>query len=1028
MKLFRLLNHIKLPYKMLVIALLALVAIAVPAVYFYQSSAAQEKMTRAEITGVEQIKDVINVGKYLAEHRGVTARAYGGEKAAEVLRFEKSSIVDGYFDAIETQMRNGNLEQFVVELRNINRRWDSLKANITSNAIDAEMSFNTHSQLIREISELISALMRHFQLSYDPQAATYHLIIANLQDLPRLTNALGKVRGQGAQVLVSQTTTQLDRAKLEGYLNAVAYPAQDFIANLAAAGNSDQRFVQFSNQARELNARISTLQNKTELEILNKQTLTYASDKFFDEYSKLINDVYDFNNANIMMLEQLLNERLSDITQARNTGVIVIACAFLLCLLFGVVIVLSILDAVKKLQQRFVNIASGDYTDRKHTHYRDEFGNLADRLSDVTQNLADGQVKANEAFQVKQALDNCSTAFLMTDANQVVNYINPKALSLFSQHEESIRTQISHFVADSIKGQNLDMLLNEANVQSSALFTLESSLTTHLRLALLEIKLVINPIFDDQHVLVGFSLELHDLTEVYEKERRTKRILESLNCTTTNVMIADNERKIIYLNDSVKQMLRECESDFRRTLPHFDSTKVLNNSMDIFHQNMAHQSMLLENLKQTHEAQIRVGNRHFRLIANPIFAEDGERIGTVTEWLDRTREVIAEEEIENMVQSALSGDFTYRVNESDKKGFLLELAKGLNSLVSITEKGLNDISEVLLAFANGDLTKRIDNEYNGTFHDLKVYCNQSSENLAAMIQGIREAAETINMASAEIAQGNVDLSSRTEEQASSLEQTASSMDEITGTVRLNAQNAEKANLLSSDASSVAYHGGDLIQQMVNAMADINDSAQKIANIITVIDSLAFQTNILALNAAVEAARAGEQGRGFAVVASEVRTLAQRSAEAAKDIKGLISASVERVDEGNKLVHESGETMKEIVLAIQKVNDLMSDIASASNEQAISIDEISNAISQMDEMTQQNAALVEEAAASSESLRSQSDLLTQSVFSFKLNEIADTASQPLDFEQQRRARHTTNKSSQDKMLNPSITQDDEWESF
>ena len=280
------------------------------------------------------------------------------------------------------------------------------------------------------------------------------------------------------------------------------------------------------------------------------------------------------------------------------------------------------------------------------------------------------------------------------------------------------------------------------------------------------------------------------------------------------------------------------------------------------------------------------------------------------------------------------------------------MSKGLNELLDITEQGLNEISRVLLAISKGDLTQRITTDFQGTFNQMKEYCNTSADNLTDVISEIREASQTITSGSSEIAKGNADLSSRTEQQASNLEETASSMEEITSTVQLNADNAKQANGLASDAANVASDGGKLIEQVVGTMSGINESATKIADIIGVIDGIAFQTNILALNAAVEAARAGEQGRGFAVVASEVRTLAQRSANAAKDIKELISDSVSKIESGNALVNQSGETMNNIVDSIKRVNDIMSEIASASAEQASGIDEINRAIVQMDEMTQQ----------------------------------------------------------------------------
>ena len=316
--------------------------------------------------------------------------------------------------------------------------------------------------------------------------------------------------------------------------------------------------------------------------------------------------------------------------------------------------------------------------------------------------------------------------------------------------------------------------------------------------------------------------------------------------------------------------------------------------------------------------------------------------------------------------------------------YATDITEQVNADISL-QKTVEEIQSLVVDAANSNLSTRIDlKDKSGSLRDLCEGLNGLIDTFSEFIDQIRSAAETIFTASSEIAQGNADLSSRTEQQAANLEETASSMEELTSTVKLNADNAKQANVLAEKASSVATDGGSLIQQVVLTMNDINQSAQKISDIIGVIDGIAFQTNILALNAAVEAARAGDQGRGFAVVASEVRTLAQRSANAAKDIKSLINDSVQKIQSGNALVGKSGETMKEIVTSIKRVNDIMSEIATASNEQSTGIEEVSTAISQMDEMTQQNAALVEEAAAAAESLQSQADQLTQSVAQFKLS--------------------------------------------
>ncbi|EJN07165.1 methyl-accepting chemotaxis protein [Herbaspirillum sp. YR522] len=305
------------------------------------------------------------------------------------------------------------------------------------------------------------------------------------------------------------------------------------------------------------------------------------------------------------------------------------------------------------------------------------------------------------------------------------------------------------------------------------------------------------------------------------------------------------------------------------------------------------------------------------------------------------------------------------------------------AVARIVSRPLNDAVEVAQRVAQGDLTVDIratsTDETGMLMHSLRAM----NDSLQRIVGEVRTGTDTISMASQEIATGNLDLSSRTEQQAGSLEETASAMEELTATVKQNADNARQANQLAVSASEIATQGGEVVGQVVQTMGSINESSKKIVDIISVIDGIAFQTNILALNAAVEAARAGEQGRGFAVVASEVRSLAQRSASAAKEIKGLIDDSVEKVGVGSQLVERAGSTMSEVVASVRRVTDIVGEITSASHEQSTGLDEINRAITQMDEVTQQNAALVEEAAAAAQSLQDQAGKLTQVVSVFKL---------------------------------------------
>ncbi|CAL60311.1 Methyl-accepting chemotaxis protein II [Herminiimonas arsenicoxydans] len=305
-------------------------------------------------------------------------------------------------------------------------------------------------------------------------------------------------------------------------------------------------------------------------------------------------------------------------------------------------------------------------------------------------------------------------------------------------------------------------------------------------------------------------------------------------------------------------------------------------------------------------------------------------------------------------------------------------------LIRLIARPLHDAVQIARSVAAGDLTQQIHVNSTNETGQLLQALKDMNDSLSKTVSAVRRGTETITVASGEIASGNADLSSRTEAQAGSLEETASSMEELTSTVRQNADNARQANQLVVSATEVAVKGGSVVSEVVITMGSIKDSSRKIVDIIGVIDSIAFQTNILALNAAVEAARAGEQGRGFAVVASEVRNLAQRSAGAAKEIKALIDDSVHKVDAGSKLVDQAGSTMQEIVTSVKHVADIMSEITSASQEQSDGIEQVNQAISQMDEMTQQNAALVEQAAAAAQSMQDQAVELSGAVAIFKLD--------------------------------------------
>ncbi|MFV3305050.1 methyl-accepting chemotaxis protein [Pseudomonas sp. NY15181] len=619
---------------------------------------------------------------------------------------------------------------------------------------------------------------------------------------------------------------------------------------------------------------------------------------------------------------------------------------------------------------------------------------ITEAIDGVRASLKASAEAAEVNTRIKSALDNVTANVMIADRNFNIVYMNQAVGQMFLAAESDIRKELPDFRASNILGGSIDRFHKNPTHQRGLLDRLASTYEAKIKLGGRTLTVVANPVINEAGERLGAVVEWQDITEqlaAREREQRiageNARIKSALDNCSTNVMIADGERNIIYMNKTVTAMLQNAEADLRKALPSFSVNKLMGGSIDQFHKHPEHQQRLLATFTSTFRTQIEVGGRTFGLVANPVMSETGERLGSVVEWNDRTLEVSVEREVAGLVNAAAAGDFSTRIAEEGKSGFLLNLTSGLNQLVETADKGLRDVTRMLAALAQGDLTQRIDADYQGTFGELKDYSNETAQSLSRMLGQIREAADTIHTAASEIASGNAELSTRTEQQASSLEETASSMEELTSTVKLNAENARQANSLAVNASEVATEGGSVVQKVVGTMSAINDSARKIADIIGVIDGIAFQTNILALNAAVEAARAGEQGRGFAVVAGEVRTLAQRSAAAAKEIKTLINDSVDKVENGNTLVAQAGQTMSDIVVAIKRVTDIMAEIAAASAEQSSGIEEVNGAVTQMDEMTQQNAALVEEAAASAEALQEQAGLLNQSVSVFKLDNSA-----------------------------------------
>ena len=947
----RLINKLSYAGKLVVVALVFLLPICASLFVIASGYSEQIKVTEVELDGVAYTKPLLSLLRQVQAHRGMMALLLNHREIDQ----GKIDAARKDIDALITELNRLVSEKHGFEppadaWKNWQTSWQSLRQQVEQ--LSPAESFKRHTELAAGVVSLVDRVTDASGLALDPDLDSYYVMLGLQTQLPALAEQMGQARAKGATATADGVVDLAEKIQLQVHKARIDDLDKEFQKDLAIAGDANKEVKDaLMRQRAEYLETAKAYQALIDHNFFDNNKDITAAPAYFGAATKAIDALYAVGDVLDHALQQLLHKRIDKISGKRSVAILALLGMSLLGLYVFVAIYLSTSRSLARAVSALERVCKGELDVDVQVDSADEFGRLLQSTRGMVatlQQFSAAQLEMGRSHELGEVDYRINTASYQGVFGDMAMQINSLA-----QLHIGISQKITEVIADYTHGKYdaaMDRLPGKLAAITSALDKVQAGLAEAARAA-----------------------------------SENLRIRIALDNVSGNVMIADNERNIVYMNKSVQAMLARNEAAIRKVLPQFDVKRLQGGNMDVFHRNPGHQAALLARLSSAYRSDIRVSDLHFRLTANPVMDAAGNRLGSVVEWQDRTDEVKSEQDIAQLVEAAALGDFDTRINESGKEGFFLQVAQGLNQLLSTSAAGMAEIKRVLNALAVGNLNERIEGEFAGIFAEMKDAANATSDRLREIVLQISEAADSITTATAEIASGNQNLSSRTEQQAASLEETASSVEELTGTVRQTAENARQANQLSIGASDVAKRGGEVVGQVVTTMSEINESSRKIVDIISVIDGIAFQTNILALNAAVEAARAGEQGRGFAVVASEVRNLAQRSAAAAKEIKGLISDSVEKVDSGTRLVDQAGQTMQDIVNAVRRVTDLMSEITAATQEQSHGIEQVNETVTNLDDMTQQNAALVEQAAAAAESLEEQAQNLVGAISAFQLGQ-------------------------------------------
>ena len=593
--------------------------------------------------------------------------------------------------------------------------------------------------------------------------------------------------------------------------------------------------------------------------------------------------------------------------------------------------------------------------------------------------------ETRKAATLSSAVLGSATAMMTCDTDLNITSANPATVNMVKANLGTFQKEFPGFSLENLIGSNIDMFHKNPAYQRQILSNPNNlPYQADIKVGDLIFGLNIAALRDGDGSYMGCSLEWANVTEARKDAAKSASLQSMVENVETNLMICDRDRVITYANPSVVSLLSGYEKKLQALIPGFSVKTMVGTCIDDFHTNPAHQASLLSDPGNfPYKTELVLEGMEFGLNAMALRDDSGEFVGVAVEWIDNNDRARYRDQVTSVIEAAKSGDLTKRGDVASMSDVFKPMLQGINDIIDAIVEPINELQGKLERVAEGDLTAYIEGVYEGDYDKLKMSLNGTLDNLNDIMNQVKESAGQMAQGSGQVSDSSQSISQGATEQAASLEEITASMNEMSSQTTQNAENANQANQLAQSAQTGAEKGNQMMNNMLGAMSDIDDSAQKISKIIKVIDEIAFQTNLLALNAAVEAARAGVHGKGFAVVAEEVRNLAARSANAAKETTELIEGSIKNVNAGTEVANNTSESLKEIVDGISKVTDLVGEIAAASNEQAQGINQVNQGLVQLDQVTQQNTANAEESAAAALELSEQANQLTEILGQFKV---------------------------------------------